>query len=294
MAKAEKKIEEELSPIVTQSSSTALTELDAFEGEHGGAGVSSAAEDNVIPLIYVLQDNSKFVKQGRADYVQGATPGQLLLRNAPQPLVDGREGVPYQIAHKSKSFVEWVPRSAGGGLVEKHAMLITERDKDGKETLRLPDGRKVNKVPHPENPKRTILKLDNGNEIVETRQWIGFMLAGENPIPYALNIKGADHTIERALNSQMGQIINPKTKKPYSVFRHIVRIRTVPRQNPMGSWYGLEFIIERKANDDESLRGLQLFQAIERGEKQAAADYEDTSADATASPPHDGPRSMDD
>ena len=58
-----------------------------------GKGVSTAQEDNLVPLIYVLQANSPQVNKRDERYIEGAEPGDFWLRNAPQPIVKGAEGV---------------------------------------------------------------------------------------------------------------------------------------------------------------------------------------------------------
>src|SRR6202035_3091033 len=45
-----------------------------------GRGVSTAQEDNQVPLIYVLQPLSPQVDKRSEQYVEGAEPGDLWLR----------------------------------------------------------------------------------------------------------------------------------------------------------------------------------------------------------------------
>src|ERR1700744_6508473 len=58
-----------------------------------GKGVSTASEDNIVPLIYVLQSGSPQVKKNNPDYIEGAGEGDLWLRNAPTPIIDGLKGI---------------------------------------------------------------------------------------------------------------------------------------------------------------------------------------------------------
>ena len=60
-----------------------ITEQDA------GLGVSFKAEDQLLPLIYVLQNGSPVVDKRGDSYVPGAEPGHFWLRNAVNPIRNG-------------------------------------------------------------------------------------------------------------------------------------------------------------------------------------------------------------
>ena len=47
-----------------------------------GRGVSTKAEDQLIPILYVLQTNSPACDSRGPDYIDGAEPGHFLLRGA--------------------------------------------------------------------------------------------------------------------------------------------------------------------------------------------------------------------
>ena len=80
--------------VVAEGTKSALpAALAAMMEKDAGKGVSTAQEDNLVPLIYVLQTNSPQVNKRDERYIEGAEPGDLWLRNAPQPIVKGAEGV---------------------------------------------------------------------------------------------------------------------------------------------------------------------------------------------------------
>src|SRR4051812_25021367 len=61
-----------------------------------GKGVSKDAADNIVPLIKVLQPLSKAVQRTNPEYIEGAAPGEILLKGYPRPLVEGNVGIVVQ------------------------------------------------------------------------------------------------------------------------------------------------------------------------------------------------------
>jgi hypothetical protein len=49
----------------------------AAAAAHAGKGISDRMEDNIVPLIYLLQANSKVALKGHERYVEGATGGAI-------------------------------------------------------------------------------------------------------------------------------------------------------------------------------------------------------------------------
>lgn len=243
-----------------------------------GKGVSNRMEDNIIPLIYSLQDKSKYTKASGPDYVRGAVPGMLYLRNADEPLIDGKEGFLFQLCHFHVDYVEWMPRASGGGIVGRHTHIIEKPDpqRPGEKLLSLPDGRKVIREPDRANPRRIITRLENNNEIVETRNHVGFvLLPGKPPMAYAMPFKGADHNVSKAWMTQMNNSIMPGTGQPYPSWAHIARVKLVERHNASGDWYGYAVNLEGWVSSQEEYdRGKQLHEAVARGVKKVADDDE--------------------
>ena len=62
-----------------------------------GRGVSSSADDNIVPIIYLLQANSPATKKSNPNYVEGAVAGDIWKRNSiHKHLVKGEEGLIFQ------------------------------------------------------------------------------------------------------------------------------------------------------------------------------------------------------
>lgn len=223
---------------VQKQQSTAVMSLADAMAADAGKGVSKAAEDNLIPLIYVLQSNSPQVNKRSADYIKGAEPGNIWLRNCANPIVDGEEGIVFQPIFFSKDWVEWIVRNEGGGFVGRHSELPQEA---------------VNK-PDPQNPKRIRWVLPNGHEVVETRYHLGFvwLKMGKETVrmPYVIPFTSTGHTVSKSWMVLMNQKALGKGTAPS--FACLYRLRTRQRTNAAGEWFSFDVSDERWLEDGEA------------------------------------------
>lgn len=228
--------------------------------EDAGKGVSTAQEDNIVPLIYILQPLSPQVLKTDPAYIQGAEAGDILLRNANDPIVKGAEGIIFQPCFFTKDWVEWVPRGSGGGYVGRHA----DRPTEAKETR------------DPKNPNKVKYVMPNGNEVIETRYHVGFVLRGKQALPFVIPLTSTGHTVSRQWMFTMNSQQLPDGKKA-PVFACLYRIKTRMRSNVDGSWFtpdisnasedGQTCFIETEA---DYLRGFALHEAFASGASKAA------------------------
>lgn len=193
---------------------------------HAGEGVSTASEDNLIPLVSVLQDMSPQVKQRDPSYVPGAVPGSIILKNLGM-VWPGDKGFLFQPCAFSKDWVGWRPRLQGGGYVTR----FPER----------PEG--ARDAPDPENPKRrrTVIQHEGETlELVETRYHVGFILPemGDQSPPIAVIIpfSSTGHTVSRGWMARMAQVrlgngqLAPSRARKY-------RLTTTAKRNVSGEWF---------------------------------------------------------
>jgi hypothetical protein len=73
-------------------------------------------------MIKILQDMSAEIKERDDNYIQGAKAGLLMFNKDKSLLGESVKIIP--LASKPV-YVEWVPRSAGGGMVATHPVSIT-------------------------------------------------------------------------------------------------------------------------------------------------------------------------
>lgn len=233
-----------------------------------GAGLSDSQDDNIVPLLRILQDNSPQVKERDDAYIDGAKPGMILLRSSPSPLIDGEaDGMWFQPCYFFKEVVEWIPRKNGGGLVARHAEWpddTAEKEDD-------------------ENPNRKkFYRTSNKNELVETRYHVGLVYRPDEPsAPYVMPLSGTGHTFSRQWMFMMNQRQIPGGKGRAPSYSSLYLIKTRPRSNAAGDWFMYEAVdvkwVDSKAMYDT---GRALNQAFASGQKKVE-DLDDEVAGPT-------------
>jgi len=222
--------------------------------EDAGKGVSTAQEDNLVPLIYILQPLSPQVNKRNPDYIEGAEPGDIWLRNSPNPIVPGDEGVLFQPCYFSKDWVEWVPRESGGGFVGRTEHCPTD----------------VTRVADPKNPNKVRFVRPNGNDVIETRYHAGFVLTGDRALPYIIPMSSSGHTISRNWMFLMNTKMAPGNIKP-PCFASAYRLKTKERSNAAGTWSTWDISDGGWLDEASYDRGRELYEAFASGAKQAEA-----------------------
>lgn len=248
--------------------------MELYEGS-AGQGVSTSQEDTIIPLLYILQDNSPQVKKRDPKYIEGCEPGDILLTSLGR-FWKGDKGLLFQPCAFGREWVEWRPRNKGGGMVGRHASMPADAEQEQDE----------------ENPQKQVWVRPNGMEIVDTRYHFGFYLNGDEalgdgeplgPGQAVLPLSSTGHTFSRQWMTQMGQIRLPNKKIAPSRARQW-RLTTIPRTNGVGqSWFGLTVHDEGWIQDAEQFdAGTALFEAIQEGSLRAADPEQPSGGDGEA------------
>ena len=254
MAKPPAKTEENL-PAVTGGSVPAF--LAGLAAEDAGKGVSTLAEDNLVPLIYILQAQSPQCNRRSPDYVEGAESGSIWLRNSGLPAIDGEEGLLFQPCYFQKDWVEWVPRSAGGGYVGRHEEMPPEAEE---------------KNIDPQNPEKKFWVLPNGNTVVETRYHIGYVILEDGrAMPYVIPMSSSAHTASRGWMFLMNSRQLGSAKAPS--WAGLYRLKTKERTNKSGTWFTWDITDAGwVASPEDYARGADLHESFARGERKIAAE----------------------
>ena len=88
----------------------------AFE-EFAGAGLEEVTtEDLAIPFLRILAQLSPQVNKRDGAYVEGAEAG-MIYNTVSNEAYDGEKGVLVVPCYYNRRFIEWQPRSSGGGYV---------------------------------------------------------------------------------------------------------------------------------------------------------------------------------
>jgi hypothetical protein len=188
--------------------------------EDTGKGVSTRMEDNIVPLVYVLQAQSPQAQKKKEEYVDGAEAGSIWFRGT-KVVVSGDDGFPAVPVCFSVVWIEWMPNR--GGFVARHP------DRPAEATLKT----------DPENPKRKFWALPNGNVVVETREQVIIALdVFDVPTPFVIPMSGSNHAASRDwMTKQNSKSVPgfPDEKAP--AFGYIYRLKTKFRTNDQGDWY---------------------------------------------------------
>ncbi len=253
--------------------------------DDAGAGFEDVGRDELlIPFLRVLQSNSPQCDETSGAYQADARPG-MLINTATSELFDGKLGVLFLPVYRDHTFVEFVPRDAGGGFVG-----IWSADDPRLPALRAAQGQFGRLV------------LESGNELTETFSLYGLtarLTPGGDAIDpdaeVAQCVIGFSSTQIKAYKlvttRLAGLIGSPKPK--YPIFAHAWRVRSVPQKNKKGSFYGWTLGLLGgtpatallKPNDPLYLHARDFHRLLKEGA--ARADYAAGAPDAGNGDPAD-------
>lgn len=301
-------------PAVTENFSPP-DHLAEFAERDAGQGVSTSMDDNLVPLVYVLQPLSPQCDRRSPQYVEGAEAGDIWLRNAPpghevikanfeNAKAAGKTGFGLlaQPCYFYRDVVEWVPRAEGGGggagFVARHDVPRAQDVKGAKQGLNRKTGK-----PDP-NAWTT---ADGENDLVETRNHALLLYVGGRALPYLLPLTSTGHSVSRAWMSKMNDKLmdcpvpkdDPdrdakvaawqekmaKAGKPtvYPSYAYLYMLTTEQRSNNEGKWFSIVAQDARWATRTEYLAGRRLHEQFKTGEKKAEVPAEEVTASRSAS-----------
>lgn len=265
-------------------------ELAGMVEEDAGKGVSTRQEDNIVPMIYILQAQSPQCMRGQPAYIPGAGAGMLWLKGQEDEdaFVDGEDGALFQPCSFWTNYVEWVPRDEGGGggqgYVAQHDLLEGETEEQLLARLNIVER------DDPKNPGGRKLWgfRDNNHILIHTRYHAGYVVAWHDlpPLPFVIPFSSTGHTVSREWMMKMNNqfVKNSKgvmVKAPS--WAKLYRLRTKMRTNKVGSWYQMTVADGgwvQTADDYE--RGRALHMAFASGEKTAEAPQQNTAGAGTS------------
>lgn len=197
-------------------------------GDIGTGFEDFTSVDLAVPFVAILQKGSPQVEEDNPKYVKGAKPG-MLMNTVTQELYDGKAGIRFIPVHRVRSYIEWIPKDDGGGLVnvyEPNAQpVLAALAKHKKET-----GKTFGKV-----------KIADNNDLVETFNVYGLIVKPDgstqnvvlsmasSQIPMykkwmttaqSIKVPGAD-----------GNMVTPP------MFSHVYRLTTLFHQKKEYTWY---------------------------------------------------------
>lgn len=266
-------------PATQKSQSTAVAKSGGGGGKlapsqaamksQGGGGLSQKAEDNLVPLLYVLTTTSPQVNKKDPKYVEDAEAGDIWLRNDSDPIVKGETGVLVQYCGMQQEWVEWIPRDSGGGIAGRYK----DRPKEA--------------VQDDENPNRWYL---GDNDLVDTRNVILNVYhhgPDEPPDGYVMPLKSTGHAVARGWMTVMNKKRLPNGGKP-DAWACLYLMKSQTRTNKKGTWCLPEIHDVREngefagwATDEQFAYGQAMHDAFETGAKRAQDEDDAHTGDET-------------
>jgi hypothetical protein len=222
------------------SDPAAIAKINEMMKADAGKGVSTAMEDNVVPLIYILQALSPQVQKKKPEsYIKDAEAGMIWFRGT-KDLVNGDDGMAVVPCHFNKVWIEWQPNR--GGFVARH------------------DEKPANAVMKEDiENKKKFWGLPNGNIVVETREHVVIVLdVFDTPTPFVIPMSGSGHKASRdwmTLQNQKRNPDDPTLKAPSYGF--IYRMKTLFRTNDQGDWF--TWIIENENGETTQLADPEVY-----------------------------------
>jgi hypothetical protein len=203
----------------------ALTNTDYDLEDMESGFEETSASDFKLPWLRPLQKGSPEVDEDSPKKMEGAKAGYFL-NTATNELVDGRKGFRFIAVHRTHQFVEFVPRTQGGGFV---AVFQPE---DPEVTAALTKAGKVfGKIP-----------FGDGNELSETFLMYGLYEHAQDDwrpvvLPFASSGIDAYKTIMTKLDMLRVPVAGRAEKVRLPMFATRLRIHTEFAENKKGSWY---------------------------------------------------------
>jgi hypothetical protein len=223
--------------------------------QDAGRGVSSRPEDQLIPLIYVLQNGSPACDRRAATFIEGAEPGHFMLRGAVEPIRDGRTGIIAIPCNMVRCWLEWLPGRQG--LVGRHN--------------KPPGDIEIKTIRDGGYERQSLVRSTNNNLVQDTREF--YLLV--DGAPYMLPCYGSRHTFAREWQTFFQNFRPPRTPDVMPSFARKYRLHTVPAANAMGHWFTVKFEDRGYVSTAEYTEARALNDIVERGAQRAELPVDD-------------------
>lgn len=191
--------------------------LGGYEDDARDGFQESSQESFAIPMLRILHKQSPQCDPDNGLYVTGAKQGSIF-NTVTREIFDNVIVVP---CHYRMTYIEWVPRTAGGGFVAEHRVKPADA------------------VPQHNGPDL----LPSGNEVVETMNHYCMVLKpdGSGADPVIISMTSVQRKKSRnwmtTMRSMQGQRADGSFY-PMPMYAVSYRLSTVPEQNEKGNWAG--------------------------------------------------------
>ena len=229
----------------------------SFEEMSGLGFAETTTQDMSIPFLRILGAQSPQVDESDGAYVEGAKGG-MLYNTVTNTVTSGKEGMLVVPCYYNRRYVEWKPRTEGGGFVASY----------------LPDDPIVPTAVRNDKNEEV---LPNGNLLTNTAQHFVMLVEGDQYSRCLITMSSTQLKKSRRWLSQMNAMTAMGKNGPYTLpmMSQFYTLTTVPEQNDLGKWYGWAIARERQldlSNDfEKSLfdNAVAFAKSVEAGEVEA-------------------------
>ena len=229
----------------------------SFEEMSGLGFAETSTQDMSIPFLRILGAQSPQVDESDGAYVEGAKGG-MLYNTVTNTVTSGKEGMLVVPCYYNRRYVEWKPRTEGGGYVASY----------------LPDDPIVPTAVRNDKNEEV---LPNGNLLTNTAQHFVMLVEGDQYSRCLITMSSTQLKKSRRWLSQMNAMTAMGKNGPYTLpmMSQFYTLTTVPEQNDLGKWYGWAIARERQldlSNDfEKSLfdNAVAFAKSVEAGEVEA-------------------------
>lgn len=207
---------------------------------------SMSKEDMAIPFIQILQQLSPQVDEENPAHIEGAKAG-MFFNTVTEELYDAKKDgiLVIPLVYKA-SYIEWVPRTQGGGFVEEYdvatgSTIITARNDINQDIIQ--QGSPVGTP---------------GNQLSYTHTHYVAIVNGDGTVEFAvLSMASTQVKHSKKWNTNISQLKIPGTVKPAPRFFGVWRATVEHNSNDQGSWYTWTFKKQSTAFDLEN--GAEIY-----------------------------------
>ena len=213
-------------------------------------------DDVSIPFMQILQQLSPQCVDGDPQYIDGAKPS-MVYNTVTKELIETKEkGFDFVPVSYKDTYVEWIPRNAGGGFVKEYSIadgdtIVTARNENGHDIIQ--EG----------SPLGT-----PGNQLNRTHTHFIFVLTDSGYEPAVMTMAITQLKPSKNLNSLVNN--HPIPGAGVIRFAHVINARTEMRKNDQGSWYIWSWEYKGNLEDEAIFDAAQTFATgVKSGEHKA-------------------------
>lgn len=239
--------------------------FDAFEMDAGNGFEEADEASYAIPFLKILQSLSPQIDEDDGNYVEGAKVG-MIFNTVTSEIMNEVKVLP---CYQKRSFLEWVPRSAGGGFAGEHntgSDVVKETEARGER-----DGGKM--------------IMENGNEMMDTRNHYVLIIKDDGSFsPAIISMSSTQIKVSKIWMSRMNEVkLRNKAQQLYTppMYSHYFNLTTKTESKGDDKWKGWLISSPELINNPEHyVAGKEFAVTVRSGE--ANVDYskmEDTKTE---------------